>query len=75
MLDDKISYEKNQENLQTRLSLLATNHSILRDNLTRIINKVDLLSSQVCIVHLSYSFHIIEIIKSFASLEINIWCG
>lgn len=47
MLDDKISYEKNQENLQTRLSLLATNHSILRDNLTRIINKVDLLSSQM----------------------------
>lgn len=47
MLDDKISYEKNQENLQARLSLLATNHSILRDNLTRIINKVDLLSSQM----------------------------
>jgi len=47
VLDDKISYEKNQENLQTRLSLLATNHSILRDNLTRIINKVDLLSSQM----------------------------
>ena len=47
VLEDKTGLETNQNNLQTRLSLLANNQSILTDNLTRIISQVEQLSAQV----------------------------
>ena len=47
MLDEKSELKKIQEELQTKLNSVATNQSILQDNLASIYTKVENLSSQV----------------------------
>ena len=47
MLEDKVSNEKSQDDLENQLSNLVKNQSILYDNLTKIISQVEVLSTQV----------------------------
>ena len=47
VLDEKSELKKIQEELQTKLNSVATNQSILQDNLASIYTKVENLSSQV----------------------------
>merc|ERR1712026_526486 len=45
VLDEKSTLEKDQENFSNQLSSLASNQSILQDNLTSIFLKIEALSS------------------------------
>ena len=47
VLDEKSELKKIQDELQTKLNSVATNQSILQDNLASIYTKVENLSSQV----------------------------
>ena len=47
VLEDKVSNEKSQDDLENQLSNLVKNQSILYDNLTKIISQVEVLSTQV----------------------------
>ena len=47
VIEDKVSNEKSQDDLENQLSNLVKNQSILYDNLTKIISQVEVLSTQV----------------------------
>lgn len=61
VLDEKSELKKIQEELQTKLNSVATNQSILQDNLASIYTKVENLSSQVSVLNGSISTALVNL--------------
>jgi len=61
VLDEKSELKKSQEVLKTKLNFVATNQSILQDNLASIYTKVENLSSQVSILNESISTALVNL--------------